>query len=405
MTFIAPRGGLADETARLLEQLGVGRAAFSGGTLAAISPITGRDDRPGRRGRCRGARSRRRTRAFLAWRDVPAPRRGELVRLLGEELRAHKAELGRLVSIEAGKIASRRPRRSPGDDRHLRFRGRPLAPALRPDHRHRAAGPPHDGDLASARRRRHHLRLQLPGRGLGVERGAGAGLRRQPGLEAVREDAAHRARRAGACSSAPRRVSAMRRHGLVAASFIGGREVGEALVDHPRVALRLRDRLDARWAAPSAPRVAARFARASSSSAATMPRSSAPRPISTWRCAASPSPRWARPASAAPPCAACSCTTASTTRFVPRLKAAYGSVAIGDPLRRRHAGRPADRRAPPSTAMQRALDDARGRGRHRHGGERVDGDADAYYVRPALVEMPQQDGPGAARRPSRRSST
>jgi aldehyde dehydrogenase (NAD+) len=43
-------------------------------------------------------------RAFLAWREVPAPRRGELVRLFGEELRTHKAALGRLVTLEAGKI-------------------------------------------------------------------------------------------------------------------------------------------------------------------------------------------------------------------------------------------------------------------------------------------------------------
>ncbi len=42
--------------------------------------------------------------AFLAWRTVPAPARGELVRILGEELRANKALLGQLVSIEAGKI-------------------------------------------------------------------------------------------------------------------------------------------------------------------------------------------------------------------------------------------------------------------------------------------------------------
>ena len=42
--------------------------------------------------------------AFHAWRDVPAPRRGELVRLFGEELRAHKDALGRLVTLEAGKI-------------------------------------------------------------------------------------------------------------------------------------------------------------------------------------------------------------------------------------------------------------------------------------------------------------
>jgi len=42
--------------------------------------------------------------AFRAWRDVPAPRRGELVRLFGEELRANKEALGRLVTLEAGKI-------------------------------------------------------------------------------------------------------------------------------------------------------------------------------------------------------------------------------------------------------------------------------------------------------------
>jgi aldehyde dehydrogenase (NAD+) len=44
--------------------------------------------------------------AFTAWRTVPAPRRGELVRLLGEELRAAKYELGALVTLEAGKIRS-----------------------------------------------------------------------------------------------------------------------------------------------------------------------------------------------------------------------------------------------------------------------------------------------------------
>ncbi|HEY0086127.1 MAG TPA: aldehyde dehydrogenase family protein [Allosphingosinicella sp.] len=42
--------------------------------------------------------------AFLAWRTVPPPRRGELVRLFGDVLRAEKEPLGRLVSLEAGKI-------------------------------------------------------------------------------------------------------------------------------------------------------------------------------------------------------------------------------------------------------------------------------------------------------------
>ncbi|MBU1324482.1 MAG: aldehyde dehydrogenase family protein [Alphaproteobacteria bacterium] len=44
--------------------------------------------------------------AFAAWRRVPAPRRGELVRLFGEELRAAKADLAMLVTLEAGKITS-----------------------------------------------------------------------------------------------------------------------------------------------------------------------------------------------------------------------------------------------------------------------------------------------------------
>src|SRR5579863_4634193 len=42
--------------------------------------------------------------AAAAWRDVPAPKRGEAARLLGEELRRHKIDLGTLVSLENGKI-------------------------------------------------------------------------------------------------------------------------------------------------------------------------------------------------------------------------------------------------------------------------------------------------------------
>lgn len=44
--------------------------------------------------------------AYDNWRTVPAPQRGELVRLLGEELRYAKNDLGMLVSIESGKILS-----------------------------------------------------------------------------------------------------------------------------------------------------------------------------------------------------------------------------------------------------------------------------------------------------------
>lgn len=43
---------------------------------------------------------------FEQWREVPAPKRGEVIRLIAEELRKYKDELGTLISIETGKIKS-----------------------------------------------------------------------------------------------------------------------------------------------------------------------------------------------------------------------------------------------------------------------------------------------------------
>ncbi|WP_309661216.1 aldehyde dehydrogenase family protein [Sphingomonas sp.] len=90
----------AEETANILEQLGVDG---SSGELVAFSPIDGQPIgrvAPGDP----GAAVARVTTAFIEWRNVPAPRRGELVRLLGEELRAAKEPLARLVTLETGKI-------------------------------------------------------------------------------------------------------------------------------------------------------------------------------------------------------------------------------------------------------------------------------------------------------------
>src|ERR1051325_2044332 len=42
--------------------------------------------------------------AFLKWRMVPAPRRGEFVRRIGQKLREHKAHLAHIVTLETGKI-------------------------------------------------------------------------------------------------------------------------------------------------------------------------------------------------------------------------------------------------------------------------------------------------------------
>ncbi len=90
----------------ILQALGVTSEEVSRGDIVVKSPIDGREI-----GRVLSDSAQEVERkiaasvqAFHAWRDVPAPRRGELIRLFGEELRAHKAHLGKLVTLEAGKI-------------------------------------------------------------------------------------------------------------------------------------------------------------------------------------------------------------------------------------------------------------------------------------------------------------
>ena len=94
--------------AEILAAAGLTHDDLSGGTLNVRSPIngshlaalreTGVSDMASIVDASLGA--------FRQWREVPAPRRGELVRLLGEELRAAKTALGALVTLEAGKITS-----------------------------------------------------------------------------------------------------------------------------------------------------------------------------------------------------------------------------------------------------------------------------------------------------------
>src|SRR5450432_1059509 len=99
---------IQQEVSGLLEGLGVSASAYSEGELAVKSPITGEviGQVPVASKGSVGASVETAHRAFLEWRKVPAPRRGELVRLLGEELRAEAETLGRLVTIETGKLLS-----------------------------------------------------------------------------------------------------------------------------------------------------------------------------------------------------------------------------------------------------------------------------------------------------------
>src|SRR6516225_12164592 len=92
----------------ILRRLGFTAAELKGGSLSVRSPIDGAEIASLKETPAGEAPAiiERAERAFLSWREVPAPRRGELVRLLGEELRASKEALGALVTLEVGKIVS-----------------------------------------------------------------------------------------------------------------------------------------------------------------------------------------------------------------------------------------------------------------------------------------------------------
>lgn len=93
-------------TQTILNDLGLGSLDLNSGDLNVYSPVGGAKlaclevDRPvDVDEKIAYAQD-----AFYKWRKVPAPRRGELVRLFGVKLREHKAALGALVTLECGKI-------------------------------------------------------------------------------------------------------------------------------------------------------------------------------------------------------------------------------------------------------------------------------------------------------------
>ncbi|MCV2356448.1 aldehyde dehydrogenase family protein [Paucibacter sp. B2R-40] len=96
------------EIQHLLPALGLDPAAYAGGGLLVHSPIDGAQIGAVHQASADEMRAAvgRAQQAHTEWRHVPAPRRGELLRLFGAELRRHKSELAALVAIEAGKVSS-----------------------------------------------------------------------------------------------------------------------------------------------------------------------------------------------------------------------------------------------------------------------------------------------------------
>ncbi len=236
--------------------------------------------------------------AFLSWRSLPAPKRGLLVRDLGDALREMKEPLGDLVSLEMGKIRAE----GHGEVQEMidicdfavglsrQLYGLTMH-SERPGHRMYEQWHPL-GVLG-----RDH-RLQLPGGGLVVERRHRRRVRRHGGVEAVLRDAADRHRRAEDRQPGD---GGPRPGGHLQPGDRAGQRRGRAAAQRPARAAGLLHRLDPDGRARRRGGRAALRAHASWSWAATTPSSSPKTPTWTWRCAPSCSARWARPDSAAPP--------------------------------------------------------------------------------------------------------
>jgi aldehyde dehydrogenase (NAD+) len=381
------------ETREVLARLGVdvGRhvgGTLGGATLAARSPITGETlaDLVQTTPDEAAAAIERAHAAFLQWRRVPAPRRGELVRLLGEELRAAKADLGRLVTIEAGKIVSE----GLGEVQEMidicdyavglsrQLFGLTIA-TERPDHRMMETWHPL-GVVGVISAFNFPVAVWCWNAALALVCGDAVVWKpsEKTPLTALAVQSLFE-RAAARFGEAPAGLSTL---------LIGGRAVGEALVDHPRVPLVSATGSTA-MGRTVGPRLAQRFARAllelgGNNAAIVAPSADLDLTLRGV-------------AFAAMGTAGQRCTTLRRLfvhesvhdAFLPRLKAAYGSVRIGDP---RDAatliGPLIDEDA--FARMQAALEKARADGGVVHGGERAEGPGGGAYVRPALVEMPAQ---------------
>jgi aldehyde dehydrogenase (NAD+) len=175
--------------------------------------------------------------------------------------------------------------------------------------------------------------------------------------------------------------------------LIGGREIGEVLVDHPKVPLVSATGSTAMGRAVG-PRLAKRFARAilelgGNNAAIVTP--SADLDL-TLRGVA-----FAAMGTAGQRCTSLRRLFVHDSVYdslVPRLKKAYQSVTIGNPVEDGNLVGPLIDKAA-FDKMQAALNAAKAEGGSVTGGERLHADqvSDAYYVRPAIVEMPSQCGP------------
>jgi aldehyde dehydrogenase (NAD+) len=375
--------------AALLDRLGVDPSLYQQGDHAVHSPIDGsRIGSVRLEGRVEVEQKiARASEAFQAWRKVPAPRRGELIRQYGEALRQYKAELGELVSWEAGKITQE----GLGEVQEMI------------DICDFAVGLSRQlyGLTIASERPGHHMRETWHPLGVvGVISAFNfpvavwswnAALALVCGNPVVWKPSEKTPLTALACQALFERVaknfSDAPAH--LCQVVIGAREAGEALVDDPRVAL-VSATGSTRMGREVGPKVAARFGRSVlelGGNNAMILAPSADLDLAVRAILFS-----------AVGTAGQRCTTlrrliaheSVKAEIVERLKAAYAKVRIGHPLEGNLVGPLIDQQS--FDGMQRALEQARGEGGKVFGGERqLEAQfPNAYYVSPAIVEMPGQ---------------
>jgi len=387
---MATHPSLKDETSSLLSRLGVSAEKLQGGSLRVTTPISG--ETIAQVEECSGAEATARIgdahAAFLEWRKIPAPRRGELIRLLGEELRAAKADLGRLVSVEAGKILSE----GEGEVQEMidicefavglsrQLYGLTIA-TERANHRMLETWHP-AGVVGVISAFNFPVAVWSWNAALAIV--CGDSVVWKPSEKAPLTALATQSlfeRALAKFGAAPRGLSVL---------LIGGREVGEAIVKDRRVPVVSATGSTA-MGRQVGPLVAERFGRSilelGGNNAAIV-------------CASADLDLTLRAvAFAAMGTAGQRCTTlrrlfvhdSVADKLLPRLRNVYKEVPVGDPRESRTLIGPLRDRAA-FDAMQRALAEASSAGARVTGGERIEvgGAAEAYYARPALVEIGSQ---------------
>jgi aldehyde dehydrogenase (NAD+) len=320
--------------------------------------------------------------AFLAWRLVPPPRRGELVRLLGEVLREEKEALGRLVSRECGKILSE----GFGEVQEMidicdfavglsrQLYGLTIA-TERPGHRMMETWHPL-GVVGVISAFNFPVAVWAWNACLAFVCGDAVVWKPSEKTPVCAQFVGELfARAAGRFGDAPA--------GLLEI-VQGGREAGEALADDARVPL-VSATGSTRMGRALGPRVAARFGRALLELGGNNAMIVAP---SADLGLAERAIAFAAMGTAGQRCTSLRRLFVHETiydRLVPRLKQIWSGVRVGDPLEEGVLVGPLIDAAAVA-AMQGALAEAQAEGGSVHGGAPIEGN----YVRPALVEMPAQ---------------